>query len=203
VRGEAHPRSDYDVLLVLENPLQDSWKVRKDIEKALSIRLHLTVYSEGAFRLFSITEPYLKFWFSEGIVFDEKGLSSLLAKPVAKLGYMENLKEAETCHGIAEGERDPVAKSDYALRSLRASLLIKHAIHLDYDYANVSRELALALGPTWTKIRQGKAPKPSEIKNLLGLSRKTLREVEGMIGLLGENESDIFWRERRGEAVGA
>ena len=76
VRGNADKYSDYDVLVVIPKA-EESSKIKKEIEKKLKIKLHLTIYSEQAFKTFVITEPYLKFWFNEGIIFDEKSTDDI------------------------------------------------------------------------------------------------------------------------------
>ncbi len=200
VRGKADEFSDYDVLLVLEKSGIDALKLKREIERKLKIKLHLTVYSEQAFRIFTFTEPFLKFWFSEGIVFDEKKLSVHFAKPVAKIGYLESMREAKTCLSLSRSG-SLVARARNAFAALRISLLVKHALELDYDYGNVNQDLNEELGASLKKIRARKALSGKELRLLERVSKANFCRVCEKLKALGENESDFHWKMAKG--VGA
>ncbi|MFH1221630.1 MAG: nucleotidyltransferase domain-containing protein [Candidatus Micrarchaeota archaeon] len=201
VRGDADRYSDYDVLLVLREPVVNLAEVRKEMEKQLGIRLHLTIYSEQAFKVFAISEPFLKFWFSEGMLFDETRLAMQLAKPTARLGYLEEIQQAKTYLGLLATERNPAVKAKYALTSLRILLLLEHALGLDYEYGNVKKELQEQLGELLNRIRRKGRVLSQDATKVEKLSRIAFGKVSSQVGLLGENESDIYWKKTKGEVL--
>jgi predicted nucleotidyltransferase len=198
VRGDADEYSDYDVLIIVEKPVENRIEIKKEIEKKLGIKLHLTVYSEGAFQVFTISEPYLKFWFKEGIVLDERGIYAQMTKPTAKMGYCENLYEAKVYLEMLSFETRALKRAKFALTALRISLLIEHALELDYDYNNVNKELIEYLGESMKKIRQGSPLSRRELNSLVRVSNKTYKRVNNKIDTVGDNESDIYWKKSKG-----
>lgn len=194
VRGDSDQYSDYDVLLVLEKQVESKVRLKEQIEQKLKIRLHLTIYSEPAFKTFAISEPYLRFWFSEGILFDEKRLVMQLAKPVAKIGYLENLQEAKTYLGLLRMEHDATKRARYAFTALRISLLVEHALGLDYNYDAVSKELLGNFGESITRIRAKKPIPRKELNRLEHVSKAAFLRVGRKLDALGDNESDIYWK---------
>lgn len=198
VRGNADKYSDYDILVIVEKPVENRMAIKREIEKRLRIKLHLTVYSEQAFQVFSISEPYLKFWFREGILLDENGIFTQITKPTAKMGYCENLYEAKMYLEMLGFERKASKRAKFALTALRISLVIEHAMNLDYDYNNVNVELVRYLGNSIKKIRGGFPLSKRELTSLVKLSNKTYRMVNNKIENIGENESDVYWKKSKG-----
>ena len=195
VRGNADKYSDYDVLVVIPKA-EESSKIKKEIEKKLKIKLHLTIYSEQAFKTFVITEPYLKFWFNEGIIFDEKSLTRELNKPTAKLGYLENLEEAKTYMEMAKKELLNKKKAAfYYYKILRTSLMIKYALNLNYKYEDI-KEIE-DMKTTVKKIRSNITMKKEDLKKIKDLAEKTVSDVSSMMATIGENESDLYWRKTK------
>lgn len=202
VRGDADRYSDYDVLVVNDAPVENVPAIRRKFEGKLGIRLHLTVYSEHGFGIFAITEPYFRFWFNEGILFDEKGLVMNLAKPVARMAYLENLEEARMRIGMLSEERDRVKRAKHAFTALRISLLIEHALALDYRYNTVSDEIKDKIGGSVYNIRAKKPLRKKELGTLEQLSKTTFRRVSEKVDALGNNESDMYWRKSIGGGYG-
>jgi len=201
IRDGADKYSDYDVLVIVEKPAENKIAIKKEIEKKLRIKLHLTIYSEQAFQVFSLSEPYLKFWFKEGILLDEKGIVMQLAKPIAKLGYYENLQEAKVYLEMISLESKASKKAKYAFTALRISLILEHALNLDYNYENVNKEINIYLGKSIKKIRGGIPLGKGELACLERLSNKAYRRVNNKLEEIGENESDIYWKKSKGERL--
>ncbi len=199
VRGDADRYSDYDVLLILDKPLDNPAKAKMEIEKKLKIKLHLTVYSRKAFRIFAITEPFLKFWFNEGILFDEASIAMQMTKPTAKLGYLEELQEAKLYLDFLAKEHHPTKRAKYAFTALRILLLLEHAFGLDYKYENIRAELKAQLGDLVKKVRANEAVPKADAARAGYIAAEAFQRVNSKLAMLGENESDLYWKKSRGE----
>ncbi len=193
VRGNADKYSDYDVLIVLPRA-SESTKIKKELEKELKLKLHLTVYSGQAFKVFVITEPYLKFWFNEGIVFDEKDLTKELNKPIAKLGFLESLEEARNYSEMAETLEER-KRGSYYYKALRTSLMIKYALDLNYNYKDI-KEIEY-IKKTVQKIRGNRKIEKKELVQIEKLVEQIIIDVDKSLNKLGENESDLYWRKTK------
>lgn len=195
VTGYADKYSDFDVLVVVPSSTEKTSIIKKELEKKLRIKLHLTVYSQRAFETLVISEPYLKFWLTEGIVLDERAVLNRSFKTVAKLAYLENLETVENYIDIAKKETDSARKTRYYFTALKMLLMTKEALNLNYNYMDVRRKWIDKVGKISQRIRQRKNIKQKELERLIRLCRKEFKEVTCYLKQVGENEADLYWKQ--------
>lgn len=168
--------------------------VKKSIEEKLGIKLHLTIYSEKAYKTVLLMEPYIRIWLTEGIIFNEKDLTRIIPPP-PKIGYKEMLYSVETLMDVANMEDNVMEKAKYYKKALNMLLIIEDMLDLRYDYSETKKKLESLLGDkTAYSIRHSKK---LDKKELDSLKRKTMSEhkkISKEIETLGENESDLQWR---------
>lgn len=194
--GRADKYSDFDVLLILPAPVQNTVIIQKELEKKLGIKLHLTVYSEKTFEILAITEPYLKFWLTEGIVFDETGVLSHALKGVAKLGYQEQIETAHHYVRLGQRESNPSRRASYYFTALKMLFMIDEALQLNYRYTLVRERLVGLLGEkSIQRIRKGKIVSSKILKRLRYECPIVLGRVRRRLARLGENEADVYWKD--------
>lgn len=200
--GRADKYSDYDILLILPRVLSGKEKksFRQELEVELGIKLHLLICSEKTYRVMLLVEPYLKFWLNEAIILDEAGMSNAPLPPTAKLGYLEALRTAEVYLETAE-EGSSSRRASYYLTALEITLMLDHALKLDYEFENVRRDLEeLVDARLLLAVRENPvSPRKvgaKHIRNLRKVTKEKLKEVRTKLGLLGQNESDLYWRSR-------
>jgi predicted nucleotidyltransferase len=194
VFGKRDKYSDYDVLLILpERP--ENWKeLVHELEK--DIKLHMTVYSEQAYKFLLISEPYLKFWLNEGLIFDESGLLSKTSPPTAKTAYFENLLTAENYLNLAKKESDSLKRAKYCLTVLEILLMIENSLNLSYDFNRVKKEIEKLFGSQLlSAIRLKSTIQTSTSLKAVEIAFKKYGEVRKMLSLIGENESDLYWKQ--------
>jgi len=195
ITGLADKHSDFDVLLVVPEKSVDEESLKKGLEEKIGAKVHLTVYSEKAFETMVVCEPYLKYWLNEGMIFDEKNLLKKAMKPVAKLGLVEFLETARNYIEVAKNETSLARKAKYYFTALKILLMIKNAIGWNYDYGLVKRHFMKTLGEKFVdKIRLGKKITSEETKAIEQFCLKEVSETENLASLVGENESDVFWK---------
>ena len=194
--------SDYDALLILPEVLSDKNKksFRQELEEKLEIKLHLIVCSEKTYRAMLLIEPQLKFWLNEAIILDEASISSTPPPPTAKFGYLEALRTAEVYLEIAEGS---ARGASYYITALEIALMLDHALKLDYNFENVRKDIEKFVDIRLiSAVRKDPiSPRKISAKHIQALkntTRKKLREVRMQLGLLGRNESDLYWMSRLG-----
>ena len=199
--GRADKYSDYDALLILPEVLSGEKKrsFRQELERRLGIKLHLIVCSEKTYRTMLLIEPHLKFWLNEAIILDEGGISSTPPPPTAKFGYLEALRTAEVYLKIAK--RGSFRGASYCLTALKIALMLDHALKLDYKYENVRSNLEKIAGSHLLSMVRKNPVSPGKvttkhIRDLRKAAERKLREVRTKLDLLGQNESDLYWRAR-------
>lgn len=195
VTGDTDKFSDFDVLLVIPEPLENRKEVAQELEKKLGIKLHFTAYSEHAYRIFLYAEAHVRLWLSNGMILDETGGLSKLAPPIARRALMEEIFTALTYLRISrirggDARRD----ASYLLTALRLALIVKGMAGLDYDYSHVREKLDALLGKdTLSKIRAGVRLSKGEFDKLSKLCSHEVRTARAMVESLKENESDNIW----------
>lgn len=199
--GRADRYSDYDALLVLPEVLNVGEKksLKQELEKKRGIRLHLIVCSEKTYRAMLLIEPYLKFWLNEAIILDEAGVSSTSLPPTAKFGYLEALRTAEVYFEIAEAGSP--RRASYYITALKIALMLDHALKLDYEFKNVRSDLEkLVAADLLLAVRENPvSPRKVSMKHVRELreaTKRKLKEVRTKLHLLGQNESDLYWRSK-------
>lgn len=194
VTGETDKFSDFDVLLVLPEPLENRKEVASSLEEKLGIKLHFTAYSEHAYRIFLYAEAHVRLWLSNGMIFDEAGLSKL-APPVAKRAFMEEIFTAHTYLRISRIKGGDTGRhAGYLLTAMRIALIVKGMVGLDYDYSHVRERLDALLGEgVLSKIRAGGRLSEEEFDRLSKSCSRELRQAKAMVESLKENESDAIW----------
>lgn len=196
VTGRADKYSDFDVLLILPVPTEHAIVIQKELEKKLGIKLHLTIYSEKTFETLVLSEPYLKFWLTEGILLDEKGILVHAMKNTAKLGHLEHMETACHYYRLGEGESVPARRASYYFTALKMLFMIKEALCLNYRYRVVRERLAGIIGEeSIQRIRKGKAISPAVLTRLRTSCRAAVRQVRRGLARLGENEADRYWKQ--------
>lgn len=193
--GGADARSDFDVLLVLPEPLENRNEVAKELEEKLKIKLHFTAYSEHAYRIFLYAEAHVRLWLSNGMILDETSGLSKLAPPIAKRALMEEIFTAHTYLRISRIKGGDARKdAGYLLTALRLALIVKGMVGLDYDYSRVRERLDALLGKdVLSKIRAGVRLSKEEFDKLSKSCSHELKTAKAMVGSLKENESDNVW----------
>lgn len=194
VRGDANRFSDYDVLLILPEKPDNMDETRQKIEKKLRIRIHLTTYSESGYKNAALSEPYIRFWLSEGIVFDESGITRSPLPPIPKIAYEEWLSTAKAYAETASAS-EAQKRSRYYLTALEILGLIRSALNLSYDYAAVKEKIASLIGgKTVSVVCSGRALGSKE-ENLLEKSCKSeISSISALLRRMGSNESDLYWK---------
>jgi len=81
--------------------------------------------------------------------------------------------------------------------------MVEHALKLDYAYEKVRKEIGNLVGESLVQAARKNHLSPKGVTNeqtekLRGVVRKRLREVRSKLDLVGENESDLRWKELRG-----
>ena len=203
ITNSADVFSDYDAMVITEVPRDrnEDRRIEQELGEELGIRVHLTIYSEQGFRVFAMTEPHLKFWLNDAVILTEdRGLRPL--PPTAKWGYKEALYVAEGYIDVGDEGRGP-RRAIYYLTALKIILMVEHALNLDYGYENVRREMERSVGRDLVMAvrRNHLSPKgigKEQIDKLRRIARKKLRKVRTELESIGENESDLRWKELRG-----
>jgi len=203
ISGSADAFSDYDAMVITESPRSrgENRKTERELAERLGIKVHLTVYSEKGFVTFAMTEPHLKFWLNEAVVLAEGWqLGSL--PPTAKWGYKEALYVAEGYIDVGD-ESQGTRRATCYLTALKIILMVEHALNLDYYYENVRKEMEdlVGRGLVMAVRRNHLSPKGIGKKQIDKLSRivhKKLRKTRADLESIGENESDLRWKELRG-----
>ncbi len=200
VRGEADRFSDYDVLLILPEKTADTEEIKQKIEKKLHIKLHLTIYSQNGYRNAMLSEPYMRFWLSEGLVFDESGITRAPLPPIPKIAYEEWLSTAKA-YAETAGESGAEKRGRYYLTALEILGLIRSALSLSYDYGAVKKRLAALLGSgTISGIRTGKRLSTGEARLLEKSCKSEIEAIGALLRAIGYNEADIYWKSRLASA---
>ena len=201
VTGSADFLSDYDTMVITEtlHDRREEKNIRRELENELGIKLHLTVYSERGFKILAMTEPHLRFWLNEGVMLEE-GIALGPLPPVARWGYREALYLAEGYIDI--GDQGGVASVASYLIALKITLIVEHALNLDYSYENVRKEIEALVGRDFLlAVRKDRfSPRglrKRQIEELKRAVREKLRKVRAKLNLIGENESDLRWKELR------
>ncbi|NYZ60758.1 nucleotidyltransferase domain-containing protein [Candidatus Micrarchaeota archaeon] len=196
VRGEADRFSDYDVLLILPEKLGETSGIRRRIEAKFRIKLHLTIYSENGYRNAVLSEPYIRFWLSEGLVLDEGGITRSPMPPIPKIAYEEWLSTAKTYTETAS-ESGAEKRGRYYLTALEILGLIRSALKLSYDYGAVRKQLEGLLGSeTLARIRGGRRLGRGEEKLLEKTCKSEIAAINALLRGIGYNEADIYWKSR-------
>ncbi|MDI6884068.1 MAG: hypothetical protein QMD00_02865 [Hadesarchaea archaeon] len=201
ISGSADAFSDYDAMAITEAVHERG--ENKGIERELTKRfgkVHLTVYSEKGFKIFAMTEPHLKFWLNDAVVLAEGRWPGPLP-PIAKWGYKEALYMAEGYIDVGD-ESQGARRATCYLTALKIILMVEHALNLDYDYENVRKEMERLVGRGLVMAvrRNHLSPKGIGKKQIDKLSRivhKKLRKTRVDLESIGENESDLRWKELR------
>ena len=194
-RGDADELSDYDVLVVLPHPPVDAKSVKESIEEKLTVKVHLTVYSEEAYKTVLLMEPYVRMWLTEGIMLDEGKLGKMIPPPPPKMAYKEMLYTAETLMDVAGIEDDAAEKAKYLRKAATTLLIIEDLLDLEYDYGKTREKLGKLLGhETTRRIRRSEKLGEDDIRKLEDTVERERGRVIGGIDALGDNESDIKWR---------
>ncbi len=195
VRGGHDRFSDYDVLLILEEKLVDTEDVKKKIENELGIKLHLTIYSQKGYRSAILSEPCLRFWISEGFIFDEAGIFQCSLPPVAKMAYEEWLSTARVYMENAKDADQIEKKCRYYFTALEVIEFIGAALQLVYDFSFVKQRLAMLIGgETVRKIRARSNLSFKEAGLLEKTCKNELSDIEAKMAKIGINEADIYWK---------
>jgi predicted nucleotidyltransferase len=198
VRGEADRFSDYDVLLILPEKTADTEETRQDIEKKLRIKLHLIIYSENGYKNAVLSEPYIRFWLSEGLVLDEGGIMRSPMPPIPKIAYEEWLSTAKADAETA-GESGAEKRCRYYLTALEILGLIRSALRLAYDYGDVKKRLEGLLGSkTLARIRGRRRLGRGEEKLLEKSCKSEIAAIDALLRGIGYNEADVYWKSRLG-----
>jgi predicted nucleotidyltransferase len=197
VRGDADRYSDYDVLLILPEKDVESGEVRQRIEKRLGIRLHLTVYSENGYRSAVLSEPYIRFWLAEGIIFDEADILRAPLPPVPKMAYEEWLSTARTYMENAGEAETAGKKCGYYFTALEILECIREALQMRYDFASVKLLLEGFVGKEIiARIRAGARMGPKNAA-LLGITCEAeLKAIVMTLSSMGDNEADVYWKKK-------
>ena len=195
VRGDADKLSDYDILLILPEKTIETDEVKQKLEGKFHIKLHLAIYSESGYRNAALSEPYIRFWLSEGLIFDEGGITHSPLPPVPKIAYEEWLSTARTYVRIARGSE--TRRGKYYLTALEILGLISFSLKLTYDYGAVRKRIADLLGTDLIlRIRSGGRITRSKEKLLEKSCKNEISAISSMLGLMGYNEADLFWKNR-------
>ncbi|MBU0532436.1 nucleotidyltransferase domain-containing protein [Candidatus Micrarchaeota archaeon] len=193
VRGDADKYSDYDVLLILPEKRVETSVIKEKIEKKLNITLHLTIYSEKGYETAILSEPYIRFWLAEGIMFDETAIMQKPVPPISKMAYMEWWFSAETYVKTANETK----KTEYYFTALEILELINAALKMEYDFKPVKSEIKRLVGERIIKkIRIGKKLDKKESKLLEKVCKKELKSVNNFLCKIGKNEVDLYWEEK-------
>lgn len=201
ISGVADELGDYDVMVVTEKSHErsETRAVERGLGRLLGVRVHLSVYSERVLRTLAMGEPHLKFWLNNAAVLLPEGRGLGVLPPTSKWGYKEALYVAEGY--IDAGDVGGGGQAASYLTALRMTLMVEHALSLDYDYENVRKEVErFAGGRLVTAVRANpiaaKVGK-EEMVRLRRRVRKKLKEVRAKLKLIGENESDVYLKELR------
>ncbi len=190
--------SDFDVLIVLPDAVPEGERLefKKRAEKSLGAKLHLTVFSRKGYESFALSEPFLRFWLSEGMVFDEAGIRKPLPS-IAKLGFEESLRTAEVYLEASRKEGNALKKRGFLATSLEMLLMLESALVQDFDYAEVKTRLQELAGKALLEaLRRGSSlgyPLPAAAL-LSAVVQKKLREVTSSVKRMSGNHSDELWR---------
>ncbi|MFQ5406094.1 MAG: nucleotidyltransferase domain-containing protein [Candidatus Micrarchaeia archaeon] len=198
VAGSADKFSDFDVLVVLPSvpSVEQQGSFKRQVEKRLKLRLHVTFLSRGSYQTFLLTEPFAGFWFFEGMVFDESDMFKPLP-PTAKMGFQEGLRTAQVYFEAFRNESDGLKKRGFLVKNLRMLFMLENALIHNYDFSSVRTRLRKAVGEKLMNVLRGKALLKGgalPFDALEKLSRKTFLQVRGAIKRLGENSSDFIWK---------
>lgn len=195
--------SDYDILVITESAhdRSENREIERELAENLGIKVHLTVYSEKGFRTFTMTEPHLKFWLNDAVVLTESWKQGALP-PTAKWGYKEALYMAKGYIDVGDEDRGSFRATCY-LVALKMILMAEHALKLDYDYENVREEMEHLVGKSLVQaVRKDrlspKGVRKKQIEKLARIVRERLKKLRSKLDLIGENESDLRWKEMRG-----
>lgn len=194
--------SDYDIMVIAETTHErsESRRIERELGECLGIKVHLTVLSEKGFKILAITEPHLKFWLNGAVILTE-GWELGPLPPTAKWGYKEALYMAEGYIDVGTEEHDPFSATCY-LTALKLILMVEHALNLDYNYENVRREMERLVGSNLIQaVRKDrtspKGVRKEQLKKLKRVVLKRLRAARERLEMIGENESDLRWKELR------
>lgn len=203
ISGSADAFSDYDAMVITEavHARGKNRGIERELAEMLGTKVHLTVYSEKGFKIFIMTEPHLKFWLNDAVVLTEGRWPGSLP-PIAKWGYKEALYMAEGYIDVGD-ESQGTRRAICYLTALKIILMVGHALNLDYDYENVRKEMERLVGRGLVMAvrRNHLSPKGIRKKQIDKLSRivhKKLRKTRVDLESIGENESDLRWKELRG-----
>jgi predicted nucleotidyltransferase len=197
VRGEADRYSDYDAMLILPEIREKSMLTKRGIEKKLDIKLHLTVYSEKGYKSALLTEPHIRFWLSEGILFDESGVTKRPLPPVPKMAYEEWRSTAETYIETAQGTEEKSKKGRYFLTALEILELIKSTLEMNYHFSFVKERLVSIIGKEiMEKVRSGKQLENKELELMESACNNESDAIDAFLEEIGENEADIYWKKQ-------
>lgn len=202
ISGSADAFSDYDAMVITgsAHDRSENREIERELTAKLGIKVHLTVYSEKGFMTFTMTEPHLKFWLNDAVVLAESWRQGTLP-PTAKWGYKEALYMAEGYINVGDESQGP-RSATYYLTALKIILMVEHALNLDYDYENVRREIELLVGSRLVMaVRKNhlspKGIRKKQIDKLSRIARKKLGKLRVDLESIGENESDLRWKELR------
>jgi predicted nucleotidyltransferase len=202
ISGSADAFSDYDAMAITEATHErgENREIERELAKRLGTKVHLTVYSEKGFRTFAMTEPHLKFWMNDAVVLAENRWPTPLP-PTAKWGYKEALYMAEGYIDVGDESQGPRRATHY-LTALKTILMVEHALNLDYDYENVRKEIEHLIGSGLVMaVRKNhlspKGMKKKQIDKLSRIVHKKLGKLRADLESIGENESDLRWKELR------
>ncbi|MEW6222617.1 MAG: nucleotidyltransferase domain-containing protein [Candidatus Hadarchaeota archaeon] len=203
ISGTADAFSDYDAMVITDaiHDRSDNKKIERELAEELGIKVHLAVYSKRGVMISAMTEPHLKFWMNNAVVLAEDRWPTPLP-PTAKWGYKEALYMAEGYIDVGGEDQGSFRVTCYLL-ALKLILMVEHALKLDYDYENVRKEMEYLVGKnTVLAVRRDhlspKGVRKKQIEKLGRIVRKRLKELRNKLDLIGENESDLRWKEMRG-----
>jgi len=203
ISGSADAFSDYDAMVITEagHDRSENRRIERELAERLGIRVHLTIYSKRGFMISAMTEPHLKFWLNDAVVLAEGWWPGPLP-PTAKWGYKEALYMAEGYIDVGDEDRGSFRATCYLVAS-KLILMVEHALKLDYDYENVREEMERLAGRSLVQaVRKDslspKGVRKKQIEKLARIVRERLRKLRNKLDLIGENESDLRWKEMRG-----
>jgi len=203
ISGSADAFSDYDAMVITEatHDRSEDRRIERELAERIGIRVHLTIYSKRGFMISAMTEPHLKFWLNDAVVLSEDWWPGPLP-PTAKWGYKEALYMAEGYIDVGDEDRGSFRATCY-LVALKMILVVEHALKLGYDYENVREEMEHLAGRSLVQsVRKDrlspKGVRNKQIEKLARIVRGRLKKLRSKLDLIGDNESDLRWKEMRG-----
>lgn len=199
IAGTADAYSDYDVLVLLPEGLEETERarVKKEMQAAFpKIKLDLLFGSERWLRARMTYEPFYRFWLKESVTAWGKGpninrfpplSTSAMKSYLGIVGSEIDLAAAvENCHG---GTR-------IALDALEMLLEIEQSFKYSYSTRLVREAMSVLVGSDlMTRIRNPKSRLlERERRAILRITRAKYRAVRAALDAMPENISDRRWR---------